>query len=60
MSDFDPSFDESPLEEKSCSGCGKISWDSHVGMYKETHTNTANQIVKCDMSGDHWIDGVRQ
>lgn len=40
------------LTEKRCSGCGKISWDSDLGSYNETHVDPkTGKDVKCDTNG---------
>lgn len=39
--------------EKRCSGCGKISWDSQTGNYRETHVDRRGKSVSCDTNGEH-------
>lgn len=40
------------FQEKCCSTCGKISWDSQTGGYNETH-EVRGKISKCDTNGEH-------
>lgn len=41
------------LTEKRCSVCGKISWDSDFGSYRETHVDKkTSKDVPCDTNGE--------
>jgi hypothetical protein len=43
------------LTEKSCSVCGKISWDSDFGSYNETHENPkTGKTEKCNTNGPQY------
>ncbi|RDI20334.1 hypothetical protein [Lentzea flaviverrucosa] len=49
------------LTEKKCSVCGKFSWDSDFGAYREEHENPrTGKTEKCDTNGGTYVDGVRQ
>lgn len=49
------------LTEKTCSVCGKFSWDSDFGSYREEHVNPkTHKTENCDTNGPTYVDGVRQ
>lgn len=52
------------FEERCCSYCGKINWDSETGNYNEKHIvfkgTPAEKEVECDSSGTVYVDGEVQ
>ena len=53
---------DKPFVEKRCT-CGKISWDSETGSYKEKHEVPDGYFVRdvwCDTNGGTIVDGVEQ
>jgi hypothetical protein len=51
------------LTEKKCSVCGKFSWDSDSGSYRERHDVKRRGVTvsePCDTNGGTYVEGIRQ